>query len=191
MVTISKDGRAAAAALGAVLQHPQATKSMDERLFEALLAYSLTTINGFSSAAGLVDKGGLAPSAFRLGTRGYPDVIGDSGGSLGVGIEVKLRSNHNWQTGKQRWQLDVYADRATSATNLFVLCADSKRQALLREFASVAQENPPRSVQSSGLWTFISPDDLLRALHQVVGSVKSSDQSAAALMLALARLTSG
>src|SRR3954471_21342769 len=112
-MALSKDGRAAAAALGAVLRHPQATKRMDERLFEALLAYSLTAIDGLASAAGLVDKQGVVPPEFRLGTRGYPDVVGKRDDGLGVGIEVKLRSNHNWQSSIARWQLDVYADRAS------------------------------------------------------------------------------
>jgi hypothetical protein len=174
---IPEDGTTAASAMRALLSHPHIATRVDERLFEALLAHTLNHVPGLASTLLGCDEN----LRFKLGGRRKPDVVGLLEAPYTTGIEVKLRSNHNWQRGPKRWQLDVYSDFAPQA-RLFLLLPDERVEAFTSELVT-------ELVESRFRWTILTLSMLRTALERATGDVAPDDNAAARLMLALGRLS--
>ncbi|MEV6514989.1 hypothetical protein AB0M37_04280 [Micromonospora chalcea] len=171
---VNPDAQAAARALLAVLDHSEVTTKVDERLFEALLAYGLQSIPGLGSA--LFSCG--SDVAFDLGQRGgQADIVGYQNHELVVECEVKLHSNIHWPQG--RCQLDNYADFAPANAQLFLLTAQNRLAKIEKEL---------REVRSGQRWTVLHDRTLREAVAQAAGPLPVGDGSAERLIYALARL---
>jgi hypothetical protein len=160
----------------AVVRHPDVTTYVDERLFEALLACTLNWVPSWQD-----DLFGLTAIHFQRGCRGQPDVVGYHGDDLAAGIEVKIHSQHNWQEGPRRWQLDAYAAAAPDVP-LFLILPGCR----VAPFMSKLQRD---KVSSRSRWQPVTLSQLHDTLARRTGLTPAADgDPAAQLMLALARL---
>ena len=173
---LSADGHASTAAMLAVLSHDYVATEVDERLFEALLAYTLNAIPELAR-----DLFGGTDSRFVLGKRGsQPDVVGYRGEELTVGIEVKIHSNLHFP--RERCQLDNYADAAPAA-RLYIIVSDGNATKLASKM-----ETENYLTESRHRWKVLTLSRLREALVRTTGVEAVSDDPAARLILALARL---
>jgi hypothetical protein len=173
---LSADGHAAAAAMLAVLSDEYVATDVDERLFEALLTYTLNSVPKLSRALF-----GVAGGNFVLGKRGrQPDVVRYRGQDVAIGIEVKIHSNLHFPKG--RCQLDNYADDAPTA-HLFIIVSDEKAAKLMSKM-----ESQKYLTESRHRWKVLTLSRLREALMRSTRLESVSDDPAARLILAIARL---
>ena len=173
---LSADGHASTAAMLAVLSHDYVATEVDERLFEALLAYTLNAVPELAR-----DLFGGTDSSFVLGKRGsQPDVVGYRGEELTVGIEVKIHSNLHFP--RERCQLDNYADAAPAA-HLYIIVSDENATKLASKM-----ETENYLTESRHRWKVLTLSRLRETLVRTTGVAAVSDDPAARLILALARL---
>jgi len=160
----------------AVLSHQYVATDVDERLFEALLAYTLNSVPGLPG-----DLFGVTADNFVLGERGkQPDVVGYCGEDFAVGIEVKIHSNFNFPGGRS--QLDNYADGAPAA-RLFIVVPEGRVDSLVSKMESEKYET-----ESRHRWEVLTLSRLRETLARSTGLEPVSEDPAARLILALARL---
>jgi hypothetical protein len=173
---LSADGHAATAAMLAVLSHQDVARRVDERLFEALLAYTLNSVPGLPG-----DLFGITASNFGFGKRPkQPDVVGYHGEDPAVGIEVKIHSNLSFPGG--RCQLDNYAD-GVPAARLFIIAPDERVTSLVSGMGS-----EEHWTESRHRWEMLTLSRLHETLVGLTGLRPVSEDPAARLILALARL---
>ncbi len=111
-----------------------------------------------------------------------PDIVGfGPRGNLVVGIEVKLRSNLNWQRKADKSQLDVYALSAPKRARLYLLVSDIEHRARVERRMAVNGYHP---VESRARWRFLS----LRDLEIALDAVAPERHSASASLQAVERL---
>ncbi|PPF65430.1 hypothetical protein C5E11_00645 [Clavibacter michiganensis] len=178
-----------AVSMFSVLNSPTAIRSVDERLFEGLLVECLNELPALEEALELPPSR-RSTSLYSLGGRGFPDIVRRPGDEYEVGIEVKLRSNHNLQGGyteNPRWQLDAYADRRQSGTKLFIVAPSSKRASLEREFEGYGKGRNPL-LESIKEWRFIHTETVRDSLESLLGDRCSDEVDGAKLVTRLARL---
>jgi hypothetical protein len=176
--SLTPDAAIAGRALEAVLSHRGVAASADERCLEALLRRALDVVPGLGGAFGLPD--GLR---YRFGTRRVqPDITATgAGGEYAAGIEVKIRSNFNVNSGGS--QFDSYAAAAPPGCRLTALVADDAAAARFR--ARLAADG----AVSGARWDTVTLAALHGAVTRAVSSAPAIDGATALLVLSLARLT--
>lgn len=184
---LNDDQFIAANSMLTIISPPASIRRVDERLFEGLLVLCLSLLPELEKGLGLPVS--TPDSRYRLGGRGFPDVVRHSAlGHYEIGIEVKLRSAHNLQrrnTADPRWQLDVYADHSSERTELFVIAPDSKRTLLNSEFDGY--DDP--LFENRARWRFITTESVGNCIAAILGDQFDPAAPAARLVSHLARAT--